>query len=254
MSARANVSAQIVPAATVADQLVATPTGTPVPPGPAVLVMKYGASGFGRDSQTTLYADPVSGGTLQRTQLDGGSRQRLRTYRFTDVGAYHFTRWPISEAEASLPPARWTERSEGMRPYPEGAIGDPVTEATVLLWLAAASPLAATGDRMEVLTFSRRNVNRVIVEVVGSRKVDVDFEEQGPAGKRRRDGRIEALLLHLRGAPLVPGDDDEDFELLGLRGDLELALDPRTRVPLELRGKVKIAGQVTVRLRRAVLR
>jgi hypothetical protein len=255
MSGRAGVKAEIVPVASVSGRLLEVPSGRAVVPGPEVLVMTYTASGLGRDSLTTLYADPLTGATLQRTQLDSGSRQRQRTYRFADVGAYHYTRWPASEAEQSLPPERWTERSEGLRPYPAAAIGQPVTEATVLLWLAAAAPLEAAGDRIEVLTFSRRNVHRVTLEVTGTRRLDVDFEERSPAGYRRRRGQMQALQLRMRGAPLeAPAGDDEQFELLGLHGDLELALDPQSRAPLELRGRVKIAGQVTVRLRRAVLR
>jgi hypothetical protein len=255
MTARARVESRILPADRISAPLLGTPSGAPVMPGAEVLEMTYAASGFGRESLTTLLADPASGGALQRVQLDGGSRQRQRTYRFTDVGAYHYTRWPATSAEESLPAARWTKREEGMRPYGPGGVGQPVTEATALLWLAAAARLDVAGDRIEVLTFSRRHVNRVVVEVTGRRSVRVDFEELSPAGARQRSGKTDALVLRLRGAPLEPAPGEEDdFELLGLHGDLELLLDPRTRAPLELHGRVKIAGQVTVRLRRAVLR
>lgn len=254
MSANARVEARLLPAGEVAAQLLDTPTGRPVPAGERVLSMTYAASGFGRESLTTLWADPVTGATLQRTQLDGGNRQRQRSYRFADVGAYHYTRWPATPAEKSQPPAQWTKREEGMRAYPAGAVNQPVTEATALLWLAAAAPLAQKGERIEVLTFSRRHVNRVLVEVTGRRKVEVDFQEQSAAGTKRRRERIDALVLRLRGAPLDAGADAEDFELLGLSGDLELLLDPVNRLPLELHGRVKVAGQVTVRLRSAVLR
>jgi hypothetical protein len=94
------------------------------------------------------------------------------------------------------------------------------------------------------------------MEVTGTRAVKVDFVETSAAsGTRRRQERIEAIALRLRGVPMdAPGDDDEPFELLGLRGDLELLLDPQTRVPLQLKGRVKIAGPLTVRLREAMLR
>ena len=48
----------------------------------------------------------------------------------------------------------------------------------------------------------------------------------------------------------MPGGDpeDDDLELLGLHGRLELLLDPATRAPLELSGDVKIVGTVTLRL------
>jgi hypothetical protein len=52
-----------------------------------------------------------------------------------------------------------------------------------------------------------------------------------------------------------PGEDPEDeLEVLGMRGRLELALDPDTRTPLQLSGKVKILGAVTMKLASVRLR
>jgi hypothetical protein len=256
MSATARVEARVRPAREIASQLMTTPAGQPVAPGADVLEMIYAAGGFGRESLTTLWADPVGGATLQRNQLDQGGRERQRTYRFTDIGAYHYTRWPATSREESLGPEQWTERTEGMRPYSEGAAGKPVTEATVLLWMVGAADLQKAGDRLEAFTFSRKRVNRVLAEVIGNRAVTVDFREKDAAGgEQRRRGQVNALRLRIRGSPLTPSnDDDEQFELLGLSGDLDVLLDPQTRAPLELHGRIKIAGPVTVRLRRAVLR
>jgi hypothetical protein len=255
MTARASMAAGIVDRAAVAAELRTTPVGAPVAPGERVLQVRYTMSGLGRDSQTLLYADPVTGGALQRAQLDEGRRQRERIYRFTDIGAYHYTRWPATRAEESRPPEAWTKLEEGLRPYPQAAAGEPVTEVSALLWLAAAADLEKAGDTVEVLAFSRRHVHRVIMQVAGTRTVSVDYKEQGPGGTVQRRGRTEALLVRLHGAPLDPAQADaDDFELLGLGGDLELLLEPATRAPLELRGRVRIMGSVTVRLRRAVLR
>ena len=60
-------------------------------------------------------------------------------------------------------------------------------------------------------------------------------------------GELAELLV---GDPVVQlgGLGQADLELLGLRGRLELLLDPATRAPLELSGDVKIVGTVTLRL------
>ena len=42
--------------------------------------------------------------------------------------------------------------------------------------------------------------------------------------------------------------------MLGLRGKLELLLDPATRAPLQLSGNVKVLGGVTLRLAAVRLR
>ena len=108
---------------------------------------------------------------------------------------------------------------------------------------------------MDVLTFSRRHVHRVSIEVTERRPTRVNFTQTSAHGTERRQGEIDALVMQVRGSPLdPPADADEEFELLGLRGDLELLLDPATRVPLQLRGHVKVLGRLSVELRQAVLR
>ena len=52
----------------------------------------------------------------------------------------------------------------------------------------------------------------------------------------------------IRGEGVEDGDSDDEFELLGLRGDIVLHLDPATRAPLQLEGRVKIAGNAKMRL------
>jgi hypothetical protein len=254
LSATARVEAAIRPAVAVSGSLRTTPEGRPLPPGTDVLELTLAANTFGRESLTSLWADPVTGATLQRLQRDAGSRTRERVYRFTDVGAYHYTRWPADAREADLPPERWSSAAEGMRAWSAAARGQPVTEASVLLWTVGAAALDRPGDRLEALTFSRRQVNRVTIEVTGRRLVAVDYLERGPAGSRQRRESTEALVLRLSGTPLEASPGDEEFELLGLRGDLEMLLDPQSRALLELRGRVKIAGQVTVRLKRITLK
>jgi hypothetical protein len=192
---------------------------------------------------------------LQQVTLDTSGRLRERTYRFTDIGAYHYTRRPAERREEALPPTTWTDLSEGMRPFPEDVGGQPVTAPTLLLWLAAAADLSRRGDQLEVLAFSRRHVNRVTIEVTGYRAASIDFTEQRPADQpRRRRGKVQAIALRINGSPVDAAAEEEPFELLGLQGDLELLLDPATRTPLQLRGQVRIAGDVTVRLRTATLR
>jgi hypothetical protein len=256
LTARASVSTRTLPASETAGQLATTPIGRPVTPGSEVTEIIYRASGFGMESVTTLWMDPSSGSTLQQIQEDQGNRQRQRTYRFTDVGAYHYTRRPADSRQKSLPASQWTDLSQGMRAYSPSTPSQPVTTATVLLWMASAAELSRSGDRLEALTFSRRHLNRVTLQVTGQRTVNVDFTEQDPvSGSSRRRASVDALVLKLSATPAdAQPDDEEPFELLGLHGDLELLLDPRTRVPLQLRGQVKIIGQVTIRLRRAVLR
>ena len=45
-----------------------------------------------------------------------------------------------------------------------------------------------------------------------------------------------------------------DHQLLGLQGDIDIYLEPRTRALLQVTGRIDVAGKVRLRLKRAVLK
>ena len=96
-------------------------------------------------------------------------------------------------------------------------------------------------------------MREVDVAVTGNEWIDVDYAEVSGARERGVDGKIEALRIAVR-PRVAEGEKRTDFKLLGLQGDLDIYVEPRTRVPLMICGKVEIAGSVRLRLRRAVLK
>ena len=250
LTADARLSLRTVQGTTIRPDLLSVPAGqfTPVEPGADVLELLYETRAAGRVSTLALLMDPRSGAALQRSQHDQQGKLRFRTYRFGVEGAYQRTFWPANSGEKTLPPARWTKTSEGLRAYPIPPEGRPVVEPTGLLYLVAAAPLDKPGDSLEVLVFRRRDTQVIRIEVLAPREVNVQYEELWPKGAVQRRGPVRPLRLALTGLPVPGGDPEDDMELLGLRGKLELLLDPATRAPLQLSGNVKIVGAVTLRL------
>ena len=253
MSMHAEIRIEQSPADAVTPSLREPGRGNAVMPAAAVVDMNYVTEGLGRQTDVTLLMDPHEGYALQRVSLDSGNKQRFRVYRFTDIGAWHDTRWPV-DGEESLQPESWTEHSEGLRPYPDSVAGNPITEPTGLIYIAAASPLAKPGDRMEILTFARRHVHRVTLEVAEPETLPVEYREITAAGARTRKEKIQPVRILIRGQAVEDEDEEDEFDLLGLRGDIELLLDPETRLPLRLSGNVRIVGRVKFAIEQAVLR
>ncbi|MFQ5635591.1 MAG: hypothetical protein ACE5G3_09725 [Gammaproteobacteria bacterium] len=221
--------------------------------GPAKALI-FSTRAFGRRSRAELLIDANSGATLQRTSHDSGSRYRHRIYRYTDAGAYQRTRWPVSQREERLPADQWTQWSrfeEGMRPFPREVRGELITDPAALLYIVGAAPLDRTGDTFETLAYVRKNVHRVRIEVAGIDRIRIDYDQVGGPEPGRRAGETRALKLRLRGGGI--GGGDAEFELLGLRGDIDLHIDPETRAPMQLEGRVKIAGHAVMRLTRLKL-
>jgi hypothetical protein len=240
-------------ASNLVEELIEPGEGKPVDPGPEILDLTLVTDGLGRHTEVSLFLNPVNGAAIQRTSTDSGSKQRFRIYRFTDVGAYHRTRWPL-KGETDKPPEQWSERTENLRPYPPAIKGQTVTSATGLIYVAAASRLNDPGDQLEILTFARGDAYRVIMEVTPPTEINVNYRETSAADSLDRNENISALRILIRGEPIDGSDSDDEFELLGLKGDIELLLDPESRLPLTLSGKVKIMGHVIFRLKSATLR
>ncbi len=220
-------------------------------PGDAVTRVRLMSNGLGLHSEISLFLNTDTGLALQRVSHDTGKRMRHRIYRFTDIGAYQRTWWPVGDAEKSLPRDRWpewSERAEGLYPYPEEAFNAIVTEPGGLLYLVGAAPLNKVGDEFEILAYIRRHVHRVRIEVVGIEDIREKFDEYQGGTRIKRKGTIPTLKLLIRGEVL--GDEDEDFEMLGLRGDISMNMDLITRAPLRVTGAVKIVGQITMRIQR----
>jgi hypothetical protein len=246
LTADATLAWSIRPGTEVAARLRTPPGLVPIMPGDDVVELSYEGSAAGRRTRAVLLMDPVSGAALQRDQDDLSGRLRHRVYRFTTTAAWHWTRWP-ARGEERLPNDQWTNASAGPRPYGEVPDG-PVLEPTGLIYAVAAAPLLRPGDRADFLVFQRRVLQRVEVRVAGTRPIAVDYQDLTSGTAVRGPARVDALRLVISGDPDTAGSDDE-LELLGLRGALELDLDPATRAPLQLSGNVAIIGAVTLRAR-----
>lgn len=248
LSMQATLETSRLSPATAEALLLDAPTGGALQPRDGLLSLRMESRGLGRHSSVQVLMDPDSGTALQRTARDTGKRLRLRSYRFTTSGAYRRTREP-GPGEDRLPPESWSASSAELRAYPEPVPGRGVMEAGSLIWLAAASPLARAGERLELLAFATDDdeLYRVEITALEPETVEVSYNlVAGDARSRHRD-RVRAVRLSIGGRPLRPAGGDRDFELLGLR-DLELLLDPLTRAPLRLSGRVEFFGRVTFEL------
>jgi hypothetical protein len=221
--------------------------GLPVPSGDYVIAMRFDSEGLGRRSDVELLLNADNGAALQRVSDDSGSKLRRRIYRFTDIGAYRWTWKPLS-GEDALGPDAWSGQESKFRPFPVLRPHQPVTEAGGLIYLVAASRLENPGDHFEIFAFSSSSdeVQHVRVEVMSSKRTRVNYKEVTATGKIRQKKRMDLIRVRILGVP-ANSNDDEEFELLGLR-QVELLIDPLTRAPLELSGKVPFFGRVTFHL------
>jgi hypothetical protein len=219
---------------------------------PAV-ALHYTSDGLGRRNEVELILEGATGRVLQRRSLETGKRLKYRVYRFGDDGALRRT-WRPRPGEEDAAPETWSDRSEQWFPVADRLSGEAVSEPGAMVYLMTASDLRSVGDRLLVHAFlsSDETVSRMEAEVMSPHGVEYDYRLVTPTGDAGRSGRTETIRIAIRGLPAPDDDDGDDGDELTLFGmtDVELLLDPPTRAPLELRGRIGLFGTVHFRLDR----
>lgn len=232
--------------------LLSPDQGQPVSAGADTAVVNIDSQGLGVDSKAVLWMDARTGAALQYSVLDHGRRNRQRSYRYTDIGAFHWTRYP-AEGEEKAPVNTWSTTGSGMRDYPAAAAGEKIIDPVGLLYIIAASDMSRPGDSIDLVIYARRRLARLTITT--DRFVDLDEATKGNEFARMLTASShskKALLFRLTPRAMTETDDME-FNFLGLSRDIEIVLDSDTRLPLRISGKARIVGKLSIELQAATL-
>ncbi len=253
MTARSEVVLATRPAAEAAADLIAPGKGRGLAPRGAESGRIDIRSRFlGRDSRVRFWFDPGDARALQRSSYDRSKkRRRHRTYRYTGGGVFSRTLRPAG-GEEGRPHGRWTDVQDKYFATSRQRGRAAVTEAAGLLYLVPAGDFRFPGDSARVSVFTRGKVREVDVTVTGRERLRVDYVEVSGGRERSVRGTVDALRVAVR-PRAAAGEERPDFKLLGLEGDIDIYLEPRSRAPLLVSGRIPGAGRVRLRLQRAVL-
>ena len=255
ISLRAELGLELLPAGLIARLLLPSERTPGISPqGDQVLRVVLRSEVLGRKSEIELWVDPENAAAYQRVQTDSGKKHRVKSSRYGERGITGVRHRP-RKGEEDLPPDRWTDIRQEFENYPAAAArNQEVSDPTALFYVVAAAALEKPGDLAQIPLYSDDRLLMLEARVVERVRVEVDYEVSGPTGTQRRRQSIGALRLSLDARGLGPGASHQSFELAGLRGDVEMLLDPVARLPLELSGKVPYVGRVAIRLRSVVER
>lgn len=202
----------------------------------------HASSSVGSNSEeVNLVLKPASGAVLERRRLSKGKKsQRYKTY---DYQADHILRIRHEPGgDAGSDPSTWPESSRVEVAYPDGADKMVVTEAYVLLLLAARQQPAPAA----VLVHTDFNFYQVSFDIAEGPEVEVDYAVAG-TDERVVGGRA-TRVVSLQVTPFGKQPDDRDFSLFGFEEDIEISFDAETGVPVQLRGIAPRIGRTTIGL------
>ncbi len=207
-------------------------------------------------SASQVWFNPQDATALGRERLRVGKKDFKKIYRFTDQGVFRHRREPKDRQEASKQPENWTDVRDTFYRHDLGQMGCPnVTERLVLIYIVSAADLSENMQPWSFCVFGRRKLFHVQLKPDGMHSLKVDFVEKNNQGDTHRQGKFDALKIYFEIQPLVSDlDENEEFSFLGFERDIAIFIDPVSRIPLQLSGKIPKVGNETVKLHQVTLR
>jgi hypothetical protein len=258
LSAATTIRVERVPSSEVTAALPPAGAGRnlPIPSGAAAAITMDTDLPFGRDETVRLFLDPTTGAAFGGAKTSLGGSPYHKVFRYTEGGLFTWRSAPAGERELTLPPTDWSARKAYLvEPTVAPPPGAPVADSYALIYLVSAAHLDRRGDSVRVVMLADDRFVEVAFVAGGMTYDRASFEEVFPGGTRRREGDVLVRQVKVSARALGAGEASQDVELgfLGMRGTLTVGLEVGTDLPVVLSGRVQHIGDLTVRLKRAVL-
>jgi hypothetical protein len=199
-----------------------------------------------------IWFDGETGTVLQRDRLKSGPDGSRKTHRYGHEGAVRVRLEPANHAQEQATPATWTQRKDKVYRYDLDAAGcSRVTVPALLLYAVAIREPAAMDSYLCV--FQDDTLYRVWLRAQGTVRIPVDYTVSSSTGIRRVTGEQVVEKTGVRVEPVSEAADTAGFELLELRGEIVIYIDPATRLPVGISGSRGLYRTINIRLSAATV-
>ena len=203
----------------------------------------------GSTTRASVWFDADSGQVLLRERTSAGSQGSSKIHRFGARGASRLRLEPADSRQALLPSAQWSKRSGKFFPYDMAQAGcNSITVPAQLIYAISRQP-----ELTPYCVFHDGALYRVRPESRGGGIHALSYSLRSTGGQRQVSGSRRLQRIALRIEPLDAKARLEDFELLELRGDITIHVDPEYRIPVMLSGSRSGLGSIIIRLTDASL-
>ncbi len=186
---------------------------------------------------------PADAASLARWRLSRGRDQRLKTHQYLPDRIKRQRREPAADGSGDGGQSGWVTSGPAEVALPAEAAGR-VIIAPHVLFLLLPQLLEDPSRADRYLVHTDLNFYRLVATPGDAETVRADFRlDEG-----RVEGRRSTRVLKLRTEPLAGNPEGQDFELMGLSGDIEFLVDQTTGLPLRIRGEAPRIGGAALNL------
>ena len=201
-----------------------------------------------------VWFDGVSGAVLQRVRLKPGDDASRKSFRFGQKGVERFVDRPRSRDEADLSPDAWSKTKRHYFPYPMPSSGCDVVSDPLLLLVSASSLDIDKDTSKRICVFNKKTLYYVELKAEKREELQTAYVLKMKERQVKTESPVTAIKVRISAKPIDPkAPSRDDFEFLGLGGQLFLWVDAERRIPLIVTGELSPVGQVSIGLTAATL-
>jgi hypothetical protein len=221
----------------------------PVSGKPNVWALDVLSSVVDNSEQLAVSFDPATGRVLSRSRISSGKEQRMKSYQYETDFILRERR--NSPADTKTPPDQWPVTSTKYVNFPTSKGNTVVTSPYMLVLLASQLQAQGPNKSMEVIVNTDLNFYRVKLTSGNGVPIKADYKV---SGQEAVSGEFETVAVAIQARPEGKLEDKEDFSLLGLNGEIILFFDPKTGLPLQIRGDAPRIGSTEINLKSVTMR
>ncbi len=200
--------------------------------------------------QNVAWFDPVTLSTMQYVRQRVGLKDAKKTYRFTNKGVFKFTRQPIDKNEIAQLPEKWSATKERFYSYdPENKSCVYITAPMPVIYLISALKTSEFDKPVTICVFNKKETIYLDIQKQPTESINLKHSEIKGDEVIQRNTSISAEVLSLKARSMSSGQAMNNFTLVGLQGNIKIYIDPKSRVPLQLRGDYQGLGEIKLKLR-----
>lgn len=203
--------------------------------------------------QNTAWFNPVTLSTMQYVRQRTGLKDAKKTYRFTDKGVFRFTKQPIDKNEIAQSPEKWSAVKKKFYPYDlekKGCIN--ITAPMPVIYFISASKVSDFDKPVTICVFNKKETIYLDIQKESVESVLLNHTEIKGDKTIRRNTAVLADVLSLKARPISPDQKMDNFTLVGLQGNIKIYVDPKSRIPLQLKGDYQGLGEIKLELQQMV--
>jgi len=216
--------------------------------------------------ERAVWFQPATLEAVCRVRWNRNRPETVKFYRWKNDGV---TRWKLTynESTESLREVNRSFYSYGQRGADCGLVSEPV----LLLYLVSLPDFMASEEDHEVCVFGKKKLHQIIIrkkpypknrdmeyannhDSLNSVDKDCLMERSGRGENRGSCPEPDTLYMISDDSDNKKEGGVEKFSLLGLSGDIRIAVSRKSGLPLKISGNNENAGTVILKLKRAVIR